>query len=176
MSWADECQIEPAVVAVLYLEHADELRRFLVGVLRDPHAAADAMQSAFAKLVEQGHSVKAESRKSWLFSVAYREALVLKRRLGVERGAIEKLASGKPTGRSSGEAPDAPLIKWETVERVRRALEKLPAEQREVVNLKISEQMTFAAMAAQLNLPLGTVLTRMQLALAKLRRALGDER
>jgi RNA polymerase sigma-70 factor (ECF subfamily) len=176
LSWAGECQIEPAVVAALYLEHADELRRFLIGVLRDPHAAADAMQSAFAKLVEQGPSVKAESRKSWLFTVAYREALVLKRRQGVERGAIEKLASDPLGKQLRYDPPDAPLIEWETVERVRRAMENLPAEQREVVRLKITEQMTFAAMAAQLNLPLGTVLTRMQLALAKLRRALGDER
>jgi RNA polymerase sigma-70 factor (ECF subfamily) len=175
LSWADECQIEQAVVAALYLEHADELRRFLIGVLRDPHAAADAMQSAFAKLIEQGHSVKTESRKSWLFTVAYREALVLKRRQGVERGALEKLATDKPSKQARRESPDAPLMEWETVERVRRALENLPAEQREVVRLKISEQLTFAAMAAQLNVPLGTVLTRMQLALAKLRRALGDE-
>ena len=58
----------------------------------------------------------------------------------------------------------------------RAALEKLPVEQREVVLLKISEQKTFAAIAAELSLPLGTVLTRMQLALAKLRRALGSER
>jgi len=176
LSWADECQIEPAVVAALYLEHADELRRFLFGVLRDGHAAADAMQSAFAKLVEQGQSVKVESRKSWLFTVAYREALALKRRQSVERGAIEKLAGGISSAPAPGGSPQRRLIEWETVERVRRALEKLPAEQRDVVRLKITDQMTFAAIAEQLKLPLGTVLTRMQLALAKLRRALGDDR
>ena len=80
MSWADECQIEPAVVAALYLEHADQLRRFLVGVLRDEHLASDVLQVAFAKLVERGHSVDPASRKSWLFTVAYREALALRRR------------------------------------------------------------------------------------------------
>jgi RNA polymerase sigma-70 factor (ECF subfamily) len=177
LSWADECQIEPVVVAALYLEHADELRRFLVGVLRDPHSAGDALQAAFAKLVEQGHTVQPESRKSWLFTVAYREALALRRRKGVERGAIEKLASREQTAaRQHGDSPDARLLQWETVERVRAALDKLPIEQREVVRLKILEQKTFAAIAADLNLPLGTVLTRMQLALAKLRRALGNER
>lgn len=177
MSWADECQIEPAVVAALYLEHAEELRRFLVGVLRDPHSASDVLQAAFAKLVEQGRAVQPESRKSWLFTVAYREALALRRRQGVERGALEKLAGQvKTANRPNVDSPDARLLQWETVERVRGALDKLPAEQQQIVRLKISEQKTFATIAAELDLPLGTVLTRMRLALAKLRRALGSER
>lgn len=176
MSLADECPIEPAVVAALYLEHAEELRRFLIGVLRDGDAAADVLQAAFAKLVERGHEVEPPSRKSWLFTVAYREALALRRRQTAERGALERIAAeGDVRRREVAESPDRPLLQWETVERVRRALDRLPVEQRRVVKLKISEQKTFAAIAEDLNLPLGTVLTRMQLALAKLRRALGDE-
>jgi RNA polymerase sigma factor (sigma-70 family) len=171
LSWADECQIEPAVVAALYLEHADELRRFLVGVLRDDHLAADVLQVAFAKLVERGNSVEPGARKSWLFTVAYREALAFRRRQAVERSAMQRLVDETSTVRRL-EAPDARLLQWESVERVRKALGDLPAEQRQVVQLKISEQKKFAAIAAELSLPLGTVLTRMQLALAKLRRAL----
>ncbi len=172
LSWADECQIEPAVVAALYLEHADELRRFLVGVLRDEHLAADVLQVAFAKLVERGHGVEPGARKSWLFTVAYREALALRRRQAVERSAMQRLADEDSAVRRLPDAADARLLQWESVERVRKALNRLPSEQRQVVLLKISEQKKFAEIAAELSLPLGTVLTRMQLALAKLRRAL----
>jgi RNA polymerase sigma factor (sigma-70 family) len=172
LSWADECQIEPAVVAALYLEHADELRRFLVGVLRDEHLAADVLQVAFAKLVERGHGVEPGARKSWLFTVAYREAMALRRRQAVERSAMQRLADEDSAVRRLPDAADARLLQWESVERVRKALNRLPSEQRQVVLLKISEQKKFAEIAAELSLPLGTVLTRMQLALTKLRRAL----
>ncbi len=173
----DECPIEPAVVAALYLEHAEELRRFLIGVLRDGHAAGDVLQVAFAKLVERGHEVEPKSRKSWLFTVAYREAMALRRRQAAERGALEQIATGKvaDAGRAA-DSPERPLLQWETVERVRQALERLPADQRRVVELKLSEQKTFAAIAAELDVPLGTVLTRMQSALAKLRRSLAAEK
>jgi RNA polymerase sigma-70 factor (ECF subfamily) len=43
-----------------------------------------------------------------------------------------------------------------------------------VVEARIQHGQTFAAIAAELGLPLGTVLTRMRLALAKLRRSLAE--
>ncbi|MBL8825420.1 MAG: hypothetical protein JNM18_00445, partial [Planctomycetaceae bacterium] len=65
---------------------------------------------------------------------------------------------------------------WETVVGVRQAIEQLPAEQRQVVRLRIYENRTFAEIATALKLPLGTVLTRMQLALKKLKKALDHEK
>ncbi|MCA9247413.1 MAG: hypothetical protein KDA42_09870, partial [Planctomycetales bacterium] len=52
---------------------------------------------------------------------------------------------------------------------------ELPSEQREVVRMRIYEEKKFAEIAAELELPLGTVLTRMRLALKKLEAALGQE-
>lgn len=54
-------------------------------------------------------------------------------------------------------------------------LATLPFEQQQVVEARIQRGQTFAAIAAELGLPLGTVLTRMRLALAKLRRSLGEK-
>lgn len=181
LSWADECKIDPQVVAGLYLKHADALRRFALGVLGDAEAAADVLHVTFAKLVEHGHTVREEGQKSWLFSVAYNEALAVRRRRAVEANAIRKIAAG--AGGESGEAlrrknstAEQRLIRWETVEQVRQAIERLPVEQREVVRLRVAEQKKFADIARELQIPLGTVLSRMQLALAKLRSSLSDER
>ena len=55
---------------------------------------------------------------------------------------------------------------------VQLALETLPAEQQQIVKLRIYDELTFAAIAEQLGLPLGTVLTRMRLALKKLNQRL----
>ena len=73
MSAADEGKIDPAIVAAFFEEHSRELKRFLVGVLRDDQLANDAVQAAFTKMVERGHETKEESRKAWLFRVAYNE-------------------------------------------------------------------------------------------------------
>ena len=87
-----DCRIDPTVVAALYVQHADELRAFLLGVLRDGHLAADVLQATFVKAIEQGHTAHEESLKSWLFQVAYREALLVKRRQGVHERAVRRVA------------------------------------------------------------------------------------
>jgi RNA polymerase sigma-70 factor (ECF subfamily) len=170
---ADQCKINPAVVAALYVRHAEELRSFLIGVLRDHHLANDVLQITFAKAVEEGHTAHEESLKGWLFQVAYHEALAVRRRQAVHDRAARKLAQGDFR---QVEAPEASLVRWETVQQVRAALEELPAEQRQVVRLRMYEQQKFSAIAEQLGVPLGTVLTRMQLALRKLRKRLEIEK
>jgi RNA polymerase sigma-70 factor (ECF subfamily) len=164
-----DAQLDPAAVAAMYVEHAAELRRFVLGVVRDPDLAGDVLQATFARAIEQGGAARAETRKGWLFRVALHEALAARRRRGVREKAQRELAAlWTPTG----ERPEASLIRGETVEAVRKALDTLPPEQRQVVRARIDEDKTFAQIASELHVPLGTVLTRMRLALAKLRRGL----
>jgi RNA polymerase sigma-70 factor (ECF subfamily) len=87
----------------------------------------------------------------------------------VRRRAVESIAADPQP-----EAPraDQRLIRFEDVERVRAALALLPAEQREVVRMRMYEGKKFAEIAAELKWPLGTVLTRMHAALKKLRKSL----
>ena len=169
MTAADDVRIEPAVVAALYLEHGDELKRFLVGVLRDAPLANDVLQATFVKLVEQGHTTRETSRKAWLFRVAFHEAMALRRRKSVGEKVLRSVAWSRAA--SSG-AAEEPLIQLEAVESVRMALSQLPPEQQQVVRMRIYEEKTFAAIAEQLNIPLGTALARMRSALAKLRKKL----
>lgn len=173
MACPDEGKLDPAVIASLYVSHADELRRFLVGLLRDADAAGEVLQATFARAVEAGHSVQQGSFKSWLFRVAYNEAMVLKRRQSVQRRHSQQIAD-KAAQRST-DHPEETLVRFETVEKVRQAVAGLPAAQRQVVRMRVYEQKTFAVIAQELDVPLGTVLTRMRSALEKLRRHLGDE-
>src|SRR5581483_9740755 len=118
---------------------------------------------------EAGHTARSETLKGWLFRVAFHEALAVKRRNGVGNRALRTIAS---IPRESGERPDQTLIRAETVVSVRHALNALPEEQRRVVCARVYENKTFARIADEFGLPLGTVLTRMRLALDKLRHAL----
>jgi RNA polymerase sigma-70 factor (ECF subfamily) len=168
---SDAEKIDPAIVAALYIEHEAELKRFLWGVLRDGAAVQDVLQAAFVKMMEHGHTTQEESRKAWLFRVAYHEALGLRRRQATAKKAEGLLAAIRNP--ASG-AADEPLIRLEAIQAVREAMKRLPPEQREVVVMRIYEEKTFAQIAQELNIPLGTALARMRLALAKMRQAMPD--
>jgi RNA polymerase sigma-70 factor (ECF subfamily) len=154
----------------LYVEYAEELRRFVLGLLRDPQLTADVLQTTFVKMAERGHETKVESRKAWLFRVAYHEAMAYRRREGGREKLLRRVAWHTT---SAARPADEPLLRLEAVQSVREALEELPPEQRRVVRMRIYENQTFAEIAKELNIPLGTALGRMRAALVKLRARLG---
>ena len=173
MSAADYGKIDPATVADLYARYGAELQRFLVGLLRDSQLAADAVQATFVKLAEYGHNSREESRKGWLFRVAYHEAMLLRRRQAIDDAALRRTAWDRE---SVGESAEAELVRAETVQRVRQAISELSAEQQQVVRMRIYEEKTFAVIAAELGIPLGTALGRMRTAMSKLRTKLDEQR
>jgi RNA polymerase sigma factor (sigma-70 family) len=167
----DKCPLDPSIVAALYVEHGEELRRFLLGILRDSQLTSDVLQATFVKMVQRGHETKEDSRKAWLFRVAYHEAMAYRRREGVGDKVLRRVAWH--TRGATGSA-DEPLLRLEAVESVREALAELPAEQRQVVRMRIYEEKTFATIAQELKIPLGTALGRMRAATIKLRAKLAD--
>lgn len=164
-------RIDPAIVAALYVEHGEELRRFLVGVLRDPQLAADALQATFAKAVESGHTTREETRKGWLFRVAYHEAMAFRRRQAVGDKVVRRAAWTRDV---AARAADEPVIRFEAVEAVRQAIAELPPEQQQIVRMRIYEEKTFAVISQELQIPLGTALGRMRTALQRLRKRLEE--
>lgn len=171
MAVDDEEKLDPSIVAAFYGEHAAELHHFLVGVLRDSQLASDVAQSAFARLLEQGHQAREESRKGWLFRVAYHEALAVRRRQGRGWQHVQNAAWTRPM---SSPSADEPALRREQVEAVRQALRDLPPTQQQIVRMRIYEEKTFAVIAEELGIPLGTALGRMRAALQKLQQRFGS--
>ncbi len=167
-----EGRVDAAAIGALYVQYAERLRVFLVGLLRNRELANEALQATFGKAVTAIHNVREESLKAWLFQVAYNEAMAIRRRQGVEAKSLQKLSW---ISRTHSEAPEEELVRWESVRRVREALEQLPHDQRTVVQMRIYEERKFAEIASLLGVPLGTVLTRMRLALQKLQKSLNEE-
>ena len=174
MSATHKGRIDSAEAAELYNRYGGEIQRFLVGLLRDGQLASDVLQTTFAKLVEHGHKTRDESRKSWLYRVAYREAMLVRRREAVDSLARRRAAwSRDAVGEESAESL---LLRSETIDQIRQAIEELPTEQRQIVRMRIYQEKTFAAIAEEQGIPRGTALGRMRTAMKKLRKRLEPER
>jgi RNA polymerase sigma-70 factor (ECF subfamily) len=161
--------LSPEYIAAMYVAHGEELRRFLMGLLRDAAGASDCLQATFTKLLERGHETRAESRRAWLFKVAFQEAVLVKRKSATGDRVLRKAAW---TRLHESESPESHLFRMESVEKVREALDSLPPDQRQVVRMRVYEEKTFAVIAHELQIPLGTALGRMRTALLKLKKSL----
>ena len=77
--------------------------------------------------------------------------------------------------------PDPPKSVTETVsaaqeaERIRARVAALPAEQQEVLRLAFFEELTHAEVAERLDIPLGTVKSRIRLAFGRMRSEMGED-
>ena len=89
---------------------------------------------------------------------------------------LRKAVWNRDLDRPDQVSPESALVQNETVEAVRKAIGDLPEDQRDVVRSRIYEDKTFAVIAEELGVPLGTVLTRMRLAMQKLQRVLSRHR
>lgn len=170
-------KLDPATVAELYDCHAESLRAFLIGLLRNREVADDVLQTVFAQTLAAGHTARDETRRGWLFRVAYHEAMLRKRRQAVEARSLQQLAlqspsRNDPAGREAEYVAEEAAIRRESAAQVRAALDQLPAVQRDVVWRRIYHGQTFKAIADELQIPVGTVLTRMRLGLGRLARLL----
>lgn len=163
-----------AAAEKLFVEHEAELRRFLAGVLKDDALAGDVLQAAFVKLLDRGGEVQEGARKAWLFQVAFREAMAVRRRQAVDEKARRQVAWSRSTGEQIRSSPIGELAAAEELSAVRQALERLPERERRIVQMRMYEEKTFAQIAAELGIPLGTALGRMRTALGRLRETLRE--
>lgn len=164
-------QLDPQQLTAWHAAHADRLNAFLIGLLRDASLADEVLQTTFTKALTHGGEVQPGSEKAWLFQVACNEAMAIRRKRKIQDKVLRRISTASS---ASGE-PDEESSRRETAERVWHALASLPEEQRTVVVQRIYENKTFQEIADAMQVPLGTVLTRMRLALLKLRHALDSE-
>ena len=155
--------------SAIFDEVVAELRRFIWGVVRDSNQVDDVIQATYIKAMERGAAAHPDTAKGWLFRVAYNEALVVKRREAARDRTTRRLAN-QPIAEPS--RPDEGLLRAETVQAVRQAMLTLSEAQRRVVLARMHGDQTFAEIARDCEMPLGTVLTHMRRALEKMRRAL----
>lgn len=145
-----------------------------MGVLKDRNLVFDTLQISFTRLLEKGGDVEDSAIRSWLFRVAYNEAMLIHRKRKVDQKARDVIAWKVSFVDNENEGLRT-LLQQERADQVRMALQNLPEKQKQIVELRIREGLRFAQIAEQLDLPLGTVLTRMRSGLQKLKDQLHDD-
>ncbi len=154
-------------VAALHEECSPQLLRLAWAIVRDWGLAADAVQETFALFAQKHDTIEATHQRGWLFKTVQFQALNQRRSQLRSHQLIDRLRE-EPTVYSTRST----AVNQIQIEQLHVAIKNLSPEQRQVVQLRLADELSFADIAKQLNLPLGTVLSRMRLALEKLRRKL----
>ena len=137
--------------------------------------AEDIVQEAFLSLWRSGTSYDRArgSVRSWVLSAVHNRAVDALRRAGAKTGRDihdEAVAERLP----APEATDVEVERRDEARRIRTALDELPGDQRQVIELAYFGGLSHSQIAEMLDLPPGTVKGRMRLGLTKMRYALGE--
>ena len=148
------------------------LYRLAYAWCHDPHLADDLAQEALAKaLTQMGQLREVQALEGWLFSIlnnCWRDHL----RGGRE---FEDIAELDEVIISSEAGPEQLASRRQARDRVRRAIACLPLGQRQVLTLVDLEECTYAQVAGILDIPVGTVMSRLARARQALRAHLENE-
>ncbi len=138
--------------------------------------AEDVVQEAFLSLWRAGgrYDRTRGSVRSWVLGSVHNRAIDMLRRNALREGQSVS-DEGLADRFAAGERTDVEVERRERSRVMRRALEMLPADQRQVIELAYFGGFTHTEIAALLKLPQGTVKGRMRLGLAKLRSTLDDQ-
>ena len=150
--------------AELYDRYANAVYGACLRVLREPHAAEDAAQEAFAAIWRHAGAFDAArgAAGAWIGRVARNAALDANRRRALRATAPEV----DPV--DDRENPEDLAVAADEAFRLRMALDALPERERTVLTLAYTDGLTQSEIAERLDLPLGTVKTRTRSGLARL--------
>ena len=154
----------------LYRRYVRPVFGFALRRLGDRPQAEDAVQETFASVWRSARSYRPERGPGapWLYAVA-RNAIVDRVRSRTDFGGDPPDAPSPEPG--PAERAETAYTAW----RVHRALESLPRNEREVLELAYWGGLSQSEVASFLDIPLGTVKTRTRSALARLADVLEGE-
>src|SRR3954453_14023800 len=164
---------DPHALAELYDRYGRVTFSLILRVVRDTGVAEDLVQETFLRVWNrvQGFDAERGSIGPWLLAVARNRAIdYLRSAGGRERNALEFEETDHPALYTDMEHD---LLVSDKARRVKAAMEKLPPNHRQDIELAYFEGLSQTEMAERMGQPLGTVKTWVRTALKSLRDDLG---
>jgi RNA polymerase sigma factor (sigma-70 family) len=158
----------------LFAHYAPRIKSYLMRQGANPASAEELSQEAMLSVwrkADRFDPAKA-SAGTWIFTVA--------RNLRIDALRKERRPSFDP--QEPAFVPEAEMSPYAAVEvdetrvKIKAAIADLPVEQAEVIRLSFYQDKPHAEIAEELGLPLGTVKSRLRLAMRRVRAALGEEK
>jgi RNA polymerase sigma-70 factor, ECF subfamily len=167
---------EHSAFAHLVNRYERELFHFLIRFMGDRAAAEDVFQETFLQIHQSVDMFDPERRfRPWLFTIAANKARDMMRSQA-RRPANPLQASITPSDQDSGEfidlmksaatLPDEPMEKQELQQTVHRTVMNMPDNLREILLLSYFHQFPYKQISDILDIPLGTVKSRLHAAVA----------
>jgi RNA polymerase sigma-70 factor, ECF subfamily len=154
----------------LALPLLDPLYNFARWLCRDPDEAKDLVQETFAKALKGFGGFRSGTNfRAWIFRI-------LRNTFLTSRSGLEKQQTAQPEENQleeivvSHDTPELLLIRRAEKELVQAAIESLPVAFREVILLADIEEMKYQEVAETLDIPVGTVMSRLARARKQVRR------
>lgn len=151
---------------------APRIKSYLLKNGADEATAEEAVQNTFVTVWEKAASYnpKKAAASTWIFTIARNKRIDALRRqkfvLPLEDDALDTLGS-TPHPAADAYADSA------TIEQLHTAIDSLPKEQADLLHMAFFEDKSHQAISDATDIPLGTVKSRLRLAMDKLRHALG---
>ena len=160
----------------LYDRHNRLLFSLILRILRDRGESEDVLQEVFVRVWDRADSYSPAlgTPSAWLVRIARNRAIDRLRARQVRANVAESYDS-PPVAADPTPAANPELLARTAEHRraIAAALDRLPAEQRTLIDAAYFEGYTQSELADRFNLPLGTVKTRIRTAMQELRKTLG---
>ena len=153
-------------LAVVYDTHAARLYQYALMILANPSAAEDVVQQVFVKLASTGRQIHEISSLNGYLRTSVRNECYRVFRRNRPRHLPDKCS--RPMLSTVEEKADDEGLR----PMIEQALRTLPADQREVIHMKVYEGMTFQQISDALSISINTAASRYRYAIEKLQHQL----
>lgn len=161
----------------LVFEHRPRVLRTAYGIVGSTQEAEEIAQEVFIKVWRSlpGYN-RVGAFSSWLYRITVNAAIDRLRRRR-EEASIDSLPEGSTPlldrlSEENTELPEEVVIRRDTGRTIREAIEELPPNARATLILREYEQLSYKEIAEALEIPIGTVMSRLNYARKLLRQAL----
>ena len=154
-------------VALPHLDAAYTLARYL---MRDDATAQDVVQEAYLRALRYFDRYRGGDARAWVLAIVRNTSHTWRKR---QNHYVVEFDERVHSESVEEQTPEAALLRAADREMVRRSLDQLPLELREVIVLREIQGLSYKEIAAVAGIPIGTVMSRLSRARGRLEQLLG---
>ena len=159
----------------IFDKYHNKVYRIAFGVVRQREEALDVVQEVFIKLFRSIKNFKGRSHfYTYLYRMVMNTAIDHKRKTGKQfMSSLDEEGSFEPSDEAE-KGPERILLQKELEERVKLAMDRLPAEQKAALIFRDVEGLSYQEMAEAMGCSIGTVMSRLHYSRKRMQESLKD--